>query len=134
MRQHRGEAFDGTTTFIFPNGVKRCPDTAWVSSERLLALPYKARRKRLRVTPEFVIEIKSPTDKYPELQAKMDDYIENGIELGWLIHTDLREVKTYTKIEISTFKDLAKIRGTGPVKSFTLDLRPIWQGLRDGGE
>jgi len=52
-------------------------------------------------------------------------------ELGWLIHPDLREVKTCAQLEVSTFKDVQKLRGTGPVKDFTLDLSPIWRGLRD---
>jgi Uma2 family endonuclease len=130
MRDGRGEGFDSSTAFIFPNGSKRSPDAAWVSNERLLSLPYKERRAFLKVVPEFVIEIKSPTDRYPKLQEKMEEYIENGVELGWLLHPDLREVKVYTKAEVVTHNEIKKLRGIGPTKGFELDLAPIWKGLR----
>ena len=61
----------------------------------------------------------------------MNEYIENGVELGWLIHPDLREVKVYTGAEIVTHNEIKKLRGTGPVKGFELDLMPIWKGLRE---
>jgi Uma2 family endonuclease len=130
MRDGRGEVFDSSAAFIFPDGSKRCPDAAWVSNERLLALPYKERRKFLTVVPEFVIEIKSPTDRYSKLQEKMQEYLENGVELGWLIHPDAREVKVYSKDKVATYNDIEELRGTGPVEGFQLDLLPIWKGLR----
>jgi Uma2 family endonuclease len=60
----------------------------------------------------------------------MQEYIENGVELGWLIHPDAREVKVYTKSEVVTHRDIEQLRGTGPVGGFQLDLLPIWKGLR----
>lgn len=129
MRDRRGEAFDSSAAFIFPNGSKRVPDAAWVSNERLLSLPYKERRKFLKIVPEFVIEIKSPTDRYSKLQEKMSEYLETGVALGWLIHPDLQEVKVYTQAEVVTHKQIQKLRGTGPVKGFNLNLKPIWEGL-----
>ena len=131
MRDRRGKGFDSSAAFVFPNGSKRVPDAAWVSNERLLSLPYNQRRKFLQVVPEFVIEIKSPTDRYSKLQEKMEEYRENGVELGWLIHPDLREVKVYSGGEVVTYNEINKLRGTGPVKGFQLDLTPIWKGLRD---
>ena len=130
MRDRRGKGFDSSTAFIFPNGSKRVPDAAWVSNERLLALSYKERRKFLKVVPEFVIEIKSPTDRYAKLQEKMQEYIANGVELGWLIHPDLREVMVYTKTEAVTHSGIQKLRAVGPVEGFDLNLKPIWKGLR----
>jgi Uma2 family endonuclease len=81
----RGEAFDSSVGFIFPDGSKRGPDAAWVSFESLRSLTLDQRRKYLRVVPEFAIEIKSPTDHWSELQAKMREYKRNGVALGWLI-------------------------------------------------
>ena len=130
MRDGRGEAFDSSAAFVFPNGSKRVPDASWVSNERLLSLSYRERRKFLKIVPEFVIEIKSPTDRYPKLQEKMQEYIENGVELGWLIHPDLREVMVYTKAEVVTHQGIPNVRGTGPVEGFELNLKPIWKGLR----
>ena len=85
------------------------------------------------IVPEFVIEIKSPTDSYQKLQDKMRWYIKNGVDLGWLIHPDKREVMIYTKTDTSTVNSIDKLRGAGPVKGFTLDLRSIWKGLRQEG-
>ena len=130
MSDGRGEGFDSSAAFIFPNGSKRVPDAAWVSTERLLSLTYKERRKFLKVIPEFVIEIKSPTDRYPKLQQKMEEYIENGVELGWLIHPDLGEVMVYGKTGVVTHNGLTKLRGTGSVEGLEMNLKPIWKGLR----
>lgn len=130
MRKAHGEAFGPTTTFVFPSGAKLCPDAAWASNERVYAIPYGKRRERIPIVPEFVIEIKSPTDVYENLQNKMQKYIAEGVDLGWLIHPDRRQVKVYTQAEVKTLTDIDKIRGTGPIKGFTLDLRLIWRGLR----
>ncbi len=129
-----GQVFGPATTFLFASGDKLCPDAAWVSNERVYAIPYKKRRQRIPVIPEFVIEIKSPTDGYETLQKKMQQYLANGVDLGWLIHPDQREVKIYTSGNIETRTNIDKLRATGPMKGFTLDLRPIWKGLRQEGE
>jgi Uma2 family endonuclease len=133
-RKKHGEVFGPATTIVFPSGAKRCPDAAWASNERVYAIPYQKRRGRIPLVPEFVIEVKSPSDSYKELQDKMQWYIKNGVDLGWLIQPDKREVMIYTTAEISTVTSIDKLRGTGPVKGFTLDLRPIWKGLRQEGE
>jgi Uma2 family endonuclease len=129
MSDGRGEGFDSSAAFVFPNGSKRVPDAAWVSNERLLSLTYKERRRFLKVIPDFVIEIKSPTDRYPKLQEKMAEYMENGVELGWLIHPDLREVMVYTQAGVVTHQGITKLRGTDPVEGFELNLKPVWNGL-----
>jgi Uma2 family endonuclease len=67
-------------------------------------------------------------------QDKMRWYIKDGIDLGWLIYPDKRETMIYTKGRPSTLANTNKLRGIGPVKGFTLDLRPIWKGLRQEGE
>ena len=130
LRKRHGKAFGPATTFAFPSGAKRCPDATWASNDRVYALSYRQRRGRIPIVPEFVIEVKSPTDAYEKLQGKMQDYLREGVELGWLIHPDKREVKIYTASEVRTVRNAEKLSGTGPVKGFTLDLRPIWKGLR----
>jgi Uma2 family endonuclease len=130
-RDGRGKVFDSSTAFLFKKTVKRVPDAAWVSKERLFALPYSSRRKFLPVVPEFVIEIKSPSDNKKRLEAKMQKYLSYGVDLGWLIDPDGREVKIYTSTEISIVTGVSKLRATGPVEGFTLNLRPIWLGLQN---
>jgi Uma2 family endonuclease len=128
-RDGRGKAFDSSAEFVFPSGVKYSPDGSWVSKERWRALTRKERRKFPPVIPEFVIELKSPLDRYPKLQEKMRKYIANGVELGWLIHPDWREVMIYTQAGVRTLKAPKALRGEGSVEGFELDLQPIWEGL-----
>ena len=126
-----GKAFGATTTFKFPNGSLREPDASWASNEKVYGIPYEQRMERIPIVPEFIIEIVSKTDNDEKLQTKMHWYIDNGVELGWLIHPKLREVKIYTKADVATLRDINKLRGMGPVKGFVLDLEPVWRGLGD---
>ena len=125
----KGQVFGPSTLFLFSDGSKMQADAAWASDERLQAVPYRKRRGWIPVVPEFVSEIKLPSDVYLKLQKKMEEWLKGGVALGWLIHPDRRKVKIYTAADAETRIGLDKVRGTGPVKGFTLDLRPIWQGL-----
>ena len=130
QRKGKGQVFGPSALFLFSDGSKMQPDAAWASDERVQAIPYRKRRGWIPIVPEFVIEVKSPSDVYLKLQKKMEQWIKQGVALGWLVHPDHREVKIYTAADVETRTGLDKVRGTGPVKGFTLDLRPIWQGLR----
>ena len=77
--------------------------------------------------------LKTPAQYLDDYEG-VDWYFKNGVDLAWLIHPDKREVMIYTKVDTSTVTNIDKLRGTGPVKGFTLDLRPIWKGLRQEGE
>lgn len=131
IRRGHGVAFGASTTFKFPNGSLRQPDAAWASNEKVYSISYEQRLEYIPLVPEFVIEIVSKSDRYERLQRKMEWYISNGVELGWLIHPKRREVKIYMDMQVSTVGDIEKLRGTGPVKGFTLNLEPIWRGLRE---
>ena len=126
-RDGRGKAFDSSAEFVFPSGVKYSPDGSWVSKERWRALTKRERRKFPPVIPEFVVELKSPSDRYVRLQEKMQKYIVNGVELGWLIHPDKREVMIYTQAGVRVLNAPEVLRGEGPVEGFELDLQPIWE-------
>ena len=126
-RDGRGKAFDSSAEFVFPSGVKYSLDGSWVSKERWRALTRQERRKFPPVIPEFVIELKSPSDHYTKLQEKMQKYIANGVELGWLIHPDKREVMIYTQTGVRVLNAPDLLRGEGPIEGFELDLQPIWE-------
>ena len=128
-RDGRGRAFDSSAEFVFPSGAKYSPDGSWVSKEKLRSLTRQERRKFPRVVPEFVIEIKSLTDRYLKLQEKMQKYIRNGVELGWLIHPDKREVMIYTQSDVRILNAPEVLHGEGAVEGFKLDLQSIWEGL-----
>jgi Uma2 family endonuclease len=128
----RGRAFDSNALFLLPGGAKRGPDASWVSHDRLKTLSSGERRKFLRIVPEFVIELKSPSDRMTDLKEKMEEWRDNGVQLGWLIDPDAQVVLVYRhgakgsqRLERAT-----SIQGEGSVAGFTLDLLPVWQGLQ----
>ena len=84
-RDGTGRTFDSSGGFVLPNGAVRSPDASWVSHARLAALTAEQRKKFLALCPDFVIELRSPTDSLPLLQDKLREYVDNGARLGWLI-------------------------------------------------
>lgn len=88
-----GVVFDSSRGFILANGAIRSPDVSWVRKSRLAALSKEQKQRFLPLCPDFVIELRSPTDNLPALQAKMREYLENGAHLGWLI--DPKEQRVY---------------------------------------
>ena len=83
-----GKVFSSSTIFILPNGAKRSPDAAWVKLDRWLALTPEQRQKFPPLVPDFLIELRSETDRLQRLQDKMQEYIDNGLPLGWLINPE----------------------------------------------
>ena len=129
----RGRALDSNALFILPDGSKRSPDGSWVSNEKIRALCKANRLKFLRLVPEFVIELKSPSDKLLELKRKMEEWMRHGVQLGWLIDPAKRQVFVYSKgvPEVAVLADVAIIVAGEPVNGFLLDLEPIWSSLAD---
>jgi Uma2 family endonuclease len=91
----RGKAFGPTVHFLLPDGSARSPDAAWISNERLSHLSKQEKRQFLRVVPEFVVEVLSPSDRLKAAQKKLRQWAANGVELGWLIDGDARRVYVY---------------------------------------
>jgi Uma2 family endonuclease len=126
-----GKAFDSSVEFLLPDGSALSPDASWVSDASLARLTPAERREFLRLSPEFVIEVMSPSDRLKAAKAKMDAWISNGVQLAWLIDADHRSIYVYRRSRNPvTRKDLAEIAGEGPVKNFVLTLAAIWKGLR----
>ncbi len=80
-----GVVFDSSAGFTLPNGAIRSPDAAWVAKSRWERLTPEQRRKFAPLCPDFVVELKSPTDDLATLQAQLQEYIDNGAQLAWLI-------------------------------------------------
>ena len=80
-----GVGFGADTGFTLPNSSKRGPDAAWMSRERWNRIPEEQQEKLAPVCPDFVIELRSPSDCLSDVQAKMEEYIANGARLGWLL-------------------------------------------------
>jgi Uma2 family endonuclease len=126
----RGRAFDSSVGFTLPDSSVLSPDASWVSNESLARLTRAQRREFLRLCPEFVIEVMSPSDRLKDAQAKMESWIANGVQLGWLIDGDHETVQVYRQSHASkTRKGIHQLTGEGPVAGFVLKLEAIWKGL-----
>ena len=122
-----GSTFDSSTGFRLPNGAVRSPDAAWIKYSRLDALTAEQRKRFIPLCPDFVIELRSPTDNLNALQEKMHEYIENGAELGWLLDTEQKRVYVYRPGEEAQEIENPETISADPVlSSFELDLREIW--------
>ena len=90
-----GLVFDSSTLFTLPNGAKRSPDASWVKRERWEALTDAQQEGFAPLCPDFVAELRSRTDRLSDLQEKMQEYVDNGTRLGWLIDPVEKRVHIY---------------------------------------
>ncbi|NEP62880.1 MAG: Uma2 family endonuclease [Symploca sp. SIO2G7] len=127
-RQTRlGKAFDSSTGFRLPKGGTRSPDASWVRIERWNALTQEQRKKFLPLCPDFALEIVSETDDVEETRKKMREYLDNGLQLGWLINPKLKQVEIYRpnrKVEV--LQSPATLSGEEVLPGFVLELQPIF--------
>ncbi|MEM8602321.1 MAG: Uma2 family endonuclease [Cyanobacteria bacterium P01_H01_bin.121] len=121
-----GIAFDSSTCFKLPNGAERSPDAAWLTLERWNQLTPEQKEKFPPLCPDFVIELRSATDALKPLQTKLEEYIENGASLGWLIDPQNRHVEIYRQDQAKTvLSQPVSLTGAGRLASFTLTLNSI---------
>jgi Uma2 family endonuclease len=122
-----GIGFDSSTGFTLANGAVRSPDLAWIKKERWEALDAEKRRKFPPICPDFVIELKSATDSLKTLQEKMQEYIENGVLLGFLLDCERKQVYIYrSNREVERLDNPETLSGEPVLKEFTLELKQIW--------
>jgi Uma2 family endonuclease len=122
-----GVAFDSSTLFTLPNGAKRSPDASWVRRERWDALPKEQRQGFGLLCPDFVVELRSPTDRLGDLREKPQEYIDNGARLGWLI--DLLEKRVYVyrpDQPVELLDDPPMVSGDPVLPGFVLHVRELW--------
>lgn len=123
-----GKGFDSSTGFTLPNGAKRSPDVAWVRRERWDTLTKKEQEQFPPLCPDFVVELRSRTDALASLKQKMEEYIENGAQLGWLIDPVKRKVYIYRPgMPVEQLDKPESISGAPLLPGFTLILGPLWQ-------
>lgn len=96
--------------------------------EKWNAISAAKRKKFAPVCPDFVVELRSETDSLSKLKDKMEEYIENGASLGWLIDAAKRKVYVYRpNAEVEVLDNPTKISGEPLLKGFTLNLKEIWE-------
>jgi Uma2 family endonuclease len=122
-----GVVFDSSTGFKLPNGADRSPDAAWIPLEKWQALTPQQKERFLPLSPDFVIELMSASDNIETARKKMQEYLDNGTRLGWLINRKTREVEIYRQgqaVEILTNPE--SLSGENILPEFSLNLTLIW--------
>ena len=115
-KRKTGVCFESSAKFTLPNGAKRMPDAAWILKERYFAHSEKERSEKFtNISPDFVIELRSKSDRLPILKKKMREYIENDVRLGWLIDPYQKKVHISAPTARSRFWKMPK---KFPVKMF----------------
>ncbi len=122
-RTQLGKTFSSSTLFKLPGGGDRSPDAAWVELSRWQALPPEQRQKFPPIAPDFVIELRSPSDSLTTLQEKMQEYMDSGVRLGWLINPQEQQVEIYREGQDKEIKSLpAELSGETILPGFVLQL------------
>lgn len=146
-RDGTGEAFDSSTVFTLPNGARRSPDVSWIKLDKWNALTLKEKQGFSPIVPDFVIELVSPSDiknqRYEDLQtkmtsdpaptkgarecARMQEYLDNGVKLGWLIEPSEKTVEIYRAgKQVEILDNPQTLLGENVLPGFVLDLSEIF--------
>ena len=126
-RDGRGYSVDSNTVFWLPNGAGRGPDAAWVAREKVDRLDPES-ASFARVVPDFIVELMSPSDRLKAAKAKMGEWMENGVQLGWLIDRKNKRVFVYRPgQQLEELTGIDSLAAEAPVDGFVLDLAPIWK-------
>lgn len=124
----RGVVFDSSTGFLLPNGAMRSPDLAWITRRRLAELSPRQKRQFLPLAPDLIIELGSPSDTPERLHAKMYEWRDNGVRLGWLILPEQRQVWRYAPdAEPIQLDDPVDLRDEILLPGLVLPLGGIWE-------
>ncbi|OCR02711.1 hypothetical protein BCD67_05870 [Oscillatoriales cyanobacterium USR001] len=122
-----GITFDSSTGFTFASGQTLSPDVSWIKLERWNALSPEEKEKFAPICPDFVIELRSPSDSLKSLKEKMQEYIEEGVKLGLLIDRKPRQVYIYRPgVPEECLDNPATVSGEPILPGFVLDLTEIW--------
>jgi Uma2 family endonuclease len=123
----QGKSFDSSTGFNLPSGGDRSPDAAWISLEKWQALTPEERQGFIPLCPEFAVELLSPSDSWKQGQAKMEEYLENGCRLGWLIEPKRKRVAIYRQGQpVEVVENPTTLSGEDVLPEFVLDIQAIW--------
>lgn len=122
-----GLAFDSSTGFTLPNGAIRSPDACWIRRSCWECLNEEVREEFAPICPDFVVELRSPTDRLATLQAKMSEYLENGAQLGWIVDPMACRVYVYRPgEELEVLEKPLSVSGGPLLPGFVLNVGEIW--------
>ena len=127
QKYNLGVVFDASGGFKLPNGADRSPDACWVKLDKWNNLTSEQKTKFLPIAPDFLIELLSPSDSLKKTQEKMQEYIKNGVRLGWSINRKNRQVEVYrVGKEVEVLDNPDSLNGEDVLPGFLLDLEMIW--------
>lgn len=121
-----GLVFDSSTLFTLANGAKRSPDASWVRQERWDALSDVEQEGFAPLCPDFVVELRSRTDRLSDLQEKMQEYLDNGARLGWLVDPLEKRVHIWPGQAVEVLNDPGAVNGDPVLPGFVLNVRELW--------
>jgi Uma2 family endonuclease len=122
-----GIAFDSSAGFTLPNGAIRSPDASWIQQVRWERLTPQQKRKFAPICPDFVLELMSPSDDLTVIQGKLEEYRDNGAQLGWLIAPETQEVHIYRSGQpIEILNRPNTLSGEEILPGFVLNIETIW--------
>ncbi|MES2461293.1 MAG: Uma2 family endonuclease [Armatimonadota bacterium] len=128
-----GIVFGSSAGFTMPNGAERSPDLSWVARDHWNSVAPELRRRFPHISPDFVVEVMSPSDRLKDARTKMDEYLANGVRLGWLIDRKNRTVYVYRPGEaITELVSPSTLSGSPELPGFVADLEQVF--LPDAGE
>jgi Uma2 family endonuclease len=116
-----GEVFDSSSGFTLPNGAVLSPDASWISREHWDALDKNEQNKFASICPDFIVELRSASDKLNEVREKMEEYMANGCRLGWLVDPNKRQTMVYLpdgSVQVIPFEQ--KLNGGDVLPGFEL--------------
>jgi Uma2 family endonuclease len=126
-RDGTGQVSDSSGLFHLRGRARRAPDAAWIRSDRLAEVPTAEQERILPIAPDFVIELRSPSDRVDDLLAKMHEYADSGVRLGWLIDPlERRCYEVRPGHQVTTRSDPTELSGDPELPGFRLDLTRIW--------
>lgn len=123
-----GEAYESSSGYTMPDGAVRSPDVSWISAERLKDVPTDQLDRFAPVVPNFVVEVRSPSDSRTELEEKMLEYAKHGVELGWLVDPQNHSVSVFNQDGfVETLSDApAKLDGGPTLPGFICSMKRVW--------
>lgn len=121
-----GESFDSSTGFRLPNGAIRSPDAAWIKGDRWQVLTAIQKQKYVPLCPDFLVELRSASDDLDELRLKMQEYLDNGLRLVWLLDPESQTVEIYRiGSAVQILQNPKYLSGEDVLVGFTLNLKGI---------
>lgn len=122
-----GVTFESSAGFLLPNGAVRSPDAAWIPKEQYFSFDKKSRQKFIPYCPDFIIELKSPSDNLKDLQKKMEEWVANGTRLGWLIDPETQTSYIYHQDSSQEILQgfYRSLSGENVLPGFVLDLKEL---------